>query len=271
MKFCYVDETGLLNSDPCVVMAGIIVDAQRHQRTRDEFHGGLFDDAKDYFSPDRGEMKATRLFFGRGRWKAVPFEVRRELVLKLCGWVAERKHSVVLSAIEKGRLGSCTEIDDAWLGAGLHIALQNQRVHKQHGAKGRTVLIFDDNKQKMPQFCDLLWDPPEWTDDYYNRDAKKPALDLIIDSAFAVKSQHAGLVQVADLYAFVFRRHVELTDYAKSEEFAGERELLGECLGLIGPRVIKKGQRYPRGSTAGDLLASLAPASLLAVSGGLSR
>ena len=61
VKFCYVDETGLLKNEPCVVMAGIIVDAQRHQRTRDEFHGGLFDDVKEYFSPDRGEMKATKL------------------------------------------------------------------------------------------------------------------------------------------------------------------------------------------------------------------
>ena len=43
----------------------------------------------------------------------------------------------------------------------------------------------------------------------------------IINSAFAIKSEHSSLVQVADAAAYVYRRHVELKSH--SENWEGER------------------------------------------------
>ena len=69
----------------CSSANGFSIGAQRAVPVRDTVRrssmGELFDDVKEYFSPDRGEMKATKLFFGRDRWKDVPLEIRRGLVL----------------------------------------------------------------------------------------------------------------------------------------------------------------------------------------------
>lgn len=59
---------------------------------------------------------------------------------------------------------------------------------------------------KADALAELLWSPPEWTDDYYDKKKKQERLDQLVDTAFTVKSHHAGLVQVADIYALVFRR-----------------------------------------------------------------
>jgi hypothetical protein len=43
VKVCYVDETGNTAQDPCLVMVGILVDAYRLNRTREEF-ADIFDE-----------------------------------------------------------------------------------------------------------------------------------------------------------------------------------------------------------------------------------
>ena len=43
----------------------------------------------------------------------------------------------------------------------------------------------------------------------------------IVDTAFAVKSDHSSLVQVADAICYVYRRHIELLTAA--EAWAGEK------------------------------------------------
>ena len=88
------------------------------------------------------------------------------------------------------------------------MALQLQKANQTSGNnKGHTFLIFDDNKVKADTLSDLLWKPPAWTDDYYGRKKRQDPLDQIIDTTFSIKSHHAGLVQVADLFAFIFRRY----------------------------------------------------------------
>jgi len=74
------------------------------------------------------------------------------------------------------------------------------------------VLVFDDNKRGLSDIADLVYDPPSWTDDYYDRKKKAPALDRLVDTPFAVKSHHVRLAQVADIFAAIFRRHSELAD-----------------------------------------------------------
>lgn len=99
--------------------------------------------------------------------------------------------------------------------------------------KGLTVLIFDDNKAHMPKVSDGLYLAEPWFDALYQQtkkvkgknqwgELKQPQrFDHIINTAFAIKSQHSSLVQVADAVSYVYRRHLELA--AQPEAWAGEQ------------------------------------------------
>jgi putative DNA methylase len=205
MKVCYVDETGNTAQDPCLVMVGILVDAHRLNRTREEFVG-IFDEIQGLFEENLRELKASKMILGRDRWRKVDPEVRKRIAGYLCDWIAERKHYIALSAIDRCKLKNDKTVNvpkvcrDEWLAGGLHIALQLQKANQGTDKnKGHTFLIFDDNKARADALSDLLWQPPEWTDDYYGKQKKQARLDQIVDTTFSIKSHHAGLVQVAAL------------------------------------------------------------------------
>lgn len=161
MKICYVDESG--NSpkdDPCLVMVGILVDAYRLNRTREEFID-IFDEIQSLFEENLRELKGSKMIFGRDRWRKVDPEVRKRIAGYLCNWIADRKHYLALSAIDRGKLKEDKTADvpnqcrDEWLAGGLHIALQIQKANQGQGKnKGHTVLIFDDNKAKADTLSD---------------------------------------------------------------------------------------------------------------------
>jgi hypothetical protein len=64
MKLCYVDESGNQTADPCLVMVGILVDALRLNRTREEF-GNIFDGIQTLFTESLKEIKASKMLCGR--------------------------------------------------------------------------------------------------------------------------------------------------------------------------------------------------------------
>jgi hypothetical protein len=256
MKVCYVDESGNDENDPCLVMVGIVVDAHRLNRTREEF-GELFDKIQSFFQEDLKELKGSKMIFGSARWRNVDLENRKRVVGSLCEWVAQRKHHIALAAIDrelfaKASRSSFPEVNaDAWLAASLHIALQLQKHHQGKAKnKGQPFLFVDDNKQKVDKLAELLFNPPDWTDAYYGRGKNQMRLDQLIDSAFAVKSHHAGLIQIADLYAFIFRRYAELRDYGASEKWIGEKSFINECAEKLAKRLLPKATRYPTRTTA---------------------
>lgn len=75
-------------------------------------------------------------------------------------------------------------------------------------------------------------------------------MDQMIDSSFVVKSHHAGLVQVADLYAMILRRYAELHDYNSPEQWDGERSLIDEYAATLAKRLLPKAVRCPAKTTA---------------------
>jgi hypothetical protein len=140
---------------------------------------------------------------------------------------------------------------DPWLAAGLHIALQIQKFHQgRQKNKGHTFLIMDENKQKADQFAELLFETPEWTDSYYGRRKNQERLDQLIDTSFAVKSHHAGLVQVADIYALILRRYAELHDYKAAEQWEGERSFIDKHTAALASRMLPKAMRWPEKTKA---------------------
>src|SRR5262249_55093260 len=137
------------------------------------------------------------------------------------------------------------ECQDEWLASGLHVALQIQKANQGKGKnKGHTFLIFDDNKTKAEKLSDLLWEPPTWTDDYYGKTNKQQRLDQIVDTTFTIKSHHAGLVQVADLFAFIFRLYAEMSDFGQPEEWQGERDLIEGYVRTISQRLFPQNCRW---------------------------
>ena len=273
MKLCYVDESGNQDADPCFVMVGLMVDSQRLNRTREEF-SDIFTEIQALFQENLQELKGSKILFGRDRWKKVDADRRKQLVGSLVQWVVDRKHTLLISAIgrdahnriDKTNLPEC--VSDLWLSAGLHIALQVQKINQgESGNKGNTFLVFDDNKQKADKFADLLWDPPNWSDSFYAKGKKDERLNQLIDTAFTVRSQHAGLVQVADLYAFLFRRYVELHDYNSPQEWNGEQTLIDDYVKTLQSRLKSTSSRWPKrpGCPCTQFFNALAPASLIAM------
>ena len=162
-------------------------------------------------------------------------------------------HCLAISAIDIRRFKAGLPDDypdglrDLWLAGAVHIALQLQKLHQTiKKNKGHTVLIFDENKVKADKLNEILFTPPEWTEPYYEKRRKQAPLDQIIDSAFFTKSHHAGLAQVADLFAFVFRRYAELTEYGAEPVYPGEKEDIEPLVQLLVPRLIPRTNRCPK-------------------------
>lgn len=251
MKVCYVDDSGATGNDPCMVMVGIVVDATRLNRTREEF-ADIFATVQELFHENLRELKGSKMIFGRNRWRKVDPEVRKKVADSLCNWVGERKHSLVCSVVDHkkhsavDKAGLPAACNDPWLAGALHIALQVQKLHQGQGKnKGHTFLIFDENKKAADALAELLWSPPEWTDSYYDKQTRQERFDQIIDSTFAIKSHHAGLVQIADLYAFIIRRYCELVEYGMKPEWGGETELIKGYIATLGTRLCARAIRHP--------------------------
>jgi len=272
MKVCYVDDSGLQASDPCIVMVGILADAQRLHATKQEFDS-IFKVIQKI--PGNGrvrELKSTQIFYGGKQWYGVDADTRYDIIKMFCEWIVDRKHKVVFSAIDKQKHSSniagipCV-CDDEWLACALHIALQVQKCNQgKKNNKGHTFLIFDENKAKVDHLAELLWEPPEWTDDYYNLGKKQQRLDQLVDNAFFVKSHHSGLVQVADLYAFILRRYAELVDFGSQEKFQGELEVIKSYIQILNKQFCPKSTRWTKSkSECQQFYNEIAPASLLAL------
>jgi hypothetical protein len=266
-------ERGTNSQDPCLVMVGLIVDAYRLNRTREEF-ADIFQEIQSLFEENLRELKGAKMIFGRDRWRKVDPEVRKRIAGYFCDWVSKRKHHVALASIDRRKLQADTtagvpqECRDEWLAAALHIALQIQKANQgREKNKGHTFVIIDDNKAKADALSELLWQPPSWSDDYYDKANKQGRLDQIVDTTFTIKSHHAGLVQVADLFAFILRRYAEMKDFGKPEEWKGEAALIEQYVSAIATRFLARSCRWPAnpGTAPSQWFKALAPPSLVAV------
>lgn len=247
MYFCFCDETGTGDGGAHLIIVGIVADATRYSRTSEEFRG-LFDRCSNAAREGLRELKSAELSRGKGKWFNVPRAERNDIIGELVEWTTTRKHRIALSAIDIDLASAIPAPDDLpadnWLRAGLHIALQVQRSHQgKAGSKGRTLLFFDEHP-KLTELSTLLLEPPASTDAYYSRGKKQAVLSEVLDTSVAVKSHHFGLIQVADLYAYVFRRHCELAAGA-AETWTGETAMVAEWVARLKPRLLGLPDRWP--------------------------
>jgi len=57
------------------------------------------------------------------------------------------------------------------------------------------------------------------------------------DTAVTVESHHAGMIQIADLYACILRRYAEIVEYGMTEEFSGEDRFINDCVKMLRKRL----------------------------------
>lgn len=254
-------------------MVGVVADNQRLNKSQEEF-GEVYAQISAISPAALKELKSTKIFYGNEEWRGVDPDVRKGIFEYFCDWICNRKHALALTAIDTEKHAAALghdvpeALNDIWISGALHVALQVQKVHqKESKNKGHTFLIFDENPQKTDRLTELLYSPPQWTDSYYERKKNSAPLSQVIDTAFFVKSHHAGLIQVADLFAFVFRRFSEIADYGMPEGFDGEQKLINGYVERLSTRLFRKSFRWPTKSksASANWFTALAPPSLVAL------
>ncbi len=241
------------------VMAGLLIDAYRLRKYTAEFDR-LIKNLLDEYKKSPKELKTSLFINGKKKWGQVDAKRRKEVLNDICNLAASCSKIFAVGFSFKNFYAAVEEADedlpfdnDHWVAAAMFIsALIQKKMQKEASNKGLTVLIFDDNKMDMPKVSDLLHTAPEWFDGLYQRTKSKSGqrtwvpvkpenrFNKIINSAFAIKSEHSSLVQVSDAVSYVYRRYLELID--NTENWKGEREYYKELLVGLEKRREKLGQ-----------------------------
>ena len=243
MKFAYFDESGDQGGggSDVFVMAGLLIDAYRLRKHTAEFDQ-LIRNLLDEYPNSPKELKTKLFINGKGKWGKVDAFHRKEVLSNICDLAVSCSKIFAISFSFQNFYEAVEEADeelpfnkDYWVAAAMFIgALIQKKMQKEKNNKGLTVLIFDDNKMDMPKVSDLLYTAPEWFDGLYQQAKTKSGrktwipvkpknrFDSIINSAFAIKSEHSSLVQVSDAVSYVYRRYLELMN--DKENWKGEKE-----------------------------------------------
>ena len=270
MKFCYIDESGT-GDEPVAVMTGIVVDAYRMKPTKDGW-----EERFSYLTKNLGlnieELHAKDLFQNRKAWRIIDGNKKSEIVDEFIGWFCNRGHHVVYSSVLKDKYleqsekdKRLQEIGSLWRFLGTHLLLSIQRtMKKKKNNKGNTVFIFDNKETDKTHFTDLIINAPEWTDSYYDKRKKDTRLNQIIDVPHFVDSKHVGLIQLADLFSYIIRRHLEIKENLIPEKFNGEGERMENWFIQVKGCSIPKGNMFPKQKLCdtAKLINTLAPESI---------
>jgi hypothetical protein len=241
MKFCYVDESGK-GEEPILVMTGIVTDAYRMHVTKADWLQ-ILDELSQELNKPVQEFHTRHFYRGNSIWRGLTGEQRTAALERILGWLAKRNHKIVFSAVEKQKLDLADLAGkpelvrngkpDYWKLAALHLFLSIQKVHqREERTKGHTVIVFDHGGSGE-QAADIVLSPPLWTDSFYDyqRSVRKrkidvpnpePPLSVLVDVPYFADSRHVGMLQVADLFAYLVRHYAELRGGHTTEEYDGE-------------------------------------------------
>ena len=258
------------------VVVGVVVDSVRMHRTKSDWEALLAD--LDRISEGRlAELKGRELYRGNAYWRRLDSGERSDLIESIIRWMAERKHAITFGAVSRSRLAKHAAtsnlggLQDAteWAIAAMHLILGVQKQHqKEPKNKGNTVFVFDNAKEK-DELLRLVHQPPKEVDGFYGRKRKQLPLDQVVDVPYFVDSRDVGLIQVADLFAFILRLYAELAEGISSEKFDGEIKRLREWLVQMKPVILPDSVRWPQRSSEASVsfFRSVGPPSLLRLTG----
>lgn len=172
---------------------------------------------------NRADLKTSRFINGKGAWNQIDAQERKDFLTEVCALAVAnggKIFGVALSfnAFDEARAACYGHPfgNSYWIAGGLFTsALVQKKMQGVANSKGLTVVIMDDNKAEMANFSDGLYACDGWYDGLYRRRVtkrkkriwqprtKKDRFDQIINTAFAIKSDHSSLVQVADAICYV--------------------------------------------------------------------
>lgn len=280
MFVCYCDESGFTGcnhdrNQPVTVVAGVLVNTYNMHKTRADF-ASLTRKAKKLLKEaglgSFAELKAQELYSGSGPWKGIDGAERHALYGAMLKWLCQRKHKVVASVIDDkvfcGKVASkdplSTKLRAPYVAGALHLSLMVQRANQGAAKnKGRTILIFDAQGEFEKDVSQLLYSPPSWTDDYYGY-RRGERLDQVVDTAYFVRSHQASFIQIADLVAYVLRKHAELTHHGFGEKYTGESARTEEWASMLRSSMMPRPHVFPSAKgTAAGFLRSVADKSYL--------
>lgn len=259
MKFAYIDESGSSDEGDVFVMAGLLIDAYRLRKYTSRFDQEL----AAFLGKHPGapsELKTKAFINGRGGWREVEAKDRKRFLTDMCELAADVSSIYGFGMSFERFSVACKSGDDTtpcggnyWALAGMFVSgLIQRKMQVRPNNKGLTVLIFDDNKADMPKVSDGLYLAEPWFEALYQQTKKvkgknqwcdlkqQQRFDHIINTAFAIKSQHSSLVQVADAVCYVYRRHLELA--TQNESYEGEQAFYAALV----TRLDKKRERLGR-------------------------
>jgi hypothetical protein len=259
MKFIYVDESGGRDQGDVFVLCGLMVDAYKLRKKTADFDTKL--EALFAKHPgNRGDLKTSRFINGRGGWGQIDPQERKDFLTDVCRLAVANGGKIYGLGLSFNTFDAAVAADHGhpfgnsyWIAASMFTsALVQKKMQGVANSKGLTVLIMDDNKAEMARLSDSLYDCNDWYDGLYQcrgrvrgknvwlPRTKKDRFDQIINTAFAIKSDHSSLVQVADAISYVYRRHLELKSQA--EAYEGEQTYYQGLINILEPHREKIGQ-----------------------------
>jgi len=222
VRLIYLDESGVseLVQEPHVVVAGVVLDPDRHYRAIDE---DLLQAVIKYVPPDRmtffKSFHATELFNGTGKvftrpeW---PIERTLPIIRRIIKNVLRHRLPIVYGVADKSRYlpgrrdhTFKSEVQGAHDMAFLQALLRANRWMRLHAAPDELAMVIcEDNEQmragmrrtqawlRAPTF-DI---PPELMADI--------PLDRIIESVLFMQKEESQVLCLADMCAYILKRRV---------------------------------------------------------------
>lgn len=266
MKFIYIDESGGRDQGDVFTMCGLMVDAYKLRKKTEDFDAKL--EAVFARNPNvRNDFKTSRFINGKGSWREVDAQERKSLSTELCQLAVENGGKIFGIGLSFAGFDAAAGAEHGhpfgtsyWLASAMFTcSLVQKKMQAVEKSKGLTVVIMDDNKFEMPKLSEALHASSAWYDGLYQVKGIRRGVsqwiprtgtdrfDQIVNTAFAIKSDHSSLVQVADAISYVYRRHLELV--VAAEEWAGEKQYYASLIDILEPHREKIGNCCPAACT----------------------
>jgi hypothetical protein len=259
MKFIYVDESGGRDQHDVFTMCGLMVDAYKLRKKTEDFDR-LLEGIFSKYPGVRKDLKTTKFINGDGGWSKVSADERKALLYQLCELAVSNGGKIFGLGLSFSRFDAAVQAGfghpfgkNHWLASAMFLCgVVQKRMQVVSESKGLTVVIMDDNKQEMPGLAEALYKNNAWYDALYQVQEEKRGVkrwvprtdedrfDQIVNTPFAVKSDHSSLVQVSDAISYVYRRHLELM--ALPEEWSGEKQYYEQLYLLLDSQREKMGR-----------------------------
>ena len=236
-------------------MVGVLVNLYNYHKTHNEFQDVFNIIQKEI--PIK-EIKAEEIYRGKKLWHDIKPETRDAVIEYYLDWVSSRPSvKFIITAVDNKNyfqlkkdnpnLEFFSSLPCPYTFAGLHIAITLQKINKNiEENKGKTILIYDEEDEHEDHLSEIIFNPPNFIDEFVEFDSKKEnRLDVIIDSAYFVKSHHSSMAQIADLAAYFIRLYFELNYYG-FQGYTGETQKANSWVNIILKNAISLKKLYSK-------------------------